>query len=132
VGCPVHGHNNNQRSNTDLGFAESSIILLAVLGSFASIVIAPSVPDIIQNFHSTNQNMGSFIVTIYLLGAIVGALVVLPMSQRYGRPIAYHISSILLIISNSSGSESGRSSSLWFTSRLYGRKSPVNCGGLTS
>ena len=41
-------------------------------------------------FHSTNEELGSLVVSIYLLGFAAGPLVTAPLSELYGRTPVYH------------------------------------------
>lgn len=41
-------------------------------------------------FHSTNEELGSLVVSIYLLGFAAGPLVIAPLSEMYGRLPLYH------------------------------------------
>jgi hypothetical protein len=35
-------------------------------------MFAPGVPEVMREFHSTNETLGSFVVSIYLLGFAFG------------------------------------------------------------
>lgn len=69
-------------------------IILSVnfLGTYCFVMVAPSVPQILQNFGSSSQNTGSVIVTIYSFGGIIGPLLVKPVSAAFGRLIVHQIS----------------------------------------
>lgn len=51
-------------------------------------------------FHSTNSQVASFIVSVYLLGYCFGPLVIAPLSEMYGRLPLYHICNVLFVIFN--------------------------------
>lgn len=48
-------------------------------------------------FHSTNEEIASFVVSVYLLGWVFSPLVLAPLSEMYGRTPIYHITNILYI-----------------------------------
>ena len=73
----------------------SSITFLTPL---ASSMVAPGVPLIMREFHSTDQTVGSFIVSIYILGYALGPLFIAPMSEVYGRVIVYHACNVQFAI----------------------------------
>ena len=44
-------------------------------------MFAPGVPQMMEEFHSTNLELASFVVSIYVLGYAFGPLVVAPISE---------------------------------------------------
>jgi MFS family permease len=50
-----------------------------------------------REFHSTNEQLASFIVSVYLLGYCFGPLVIAPLSEMYGRLPLYHICNVLFV-----------------------------------
>jgi MFS family permease len=48
-------------------------------------MVAPGVSLTLDEFHETSEVLGSFMVTIYVLGYAVGPLFLGPMSELYGR-----------------------------------------------
>lgn len=69
-------------------FLVSAITFITPLGSS---ILATGIPQIMGEFHSTNSELGSLVVSIYLLGFAVGPLVIAPLSELYGRMPLYHI-----------------------------------------
>jgi multidrug resistance protein len=61
-------------------------------------MFAPGVPDIMREFKSTNENLATFVVSVYVLGFAFGPLIAAPMSEIYGRAICYNIANVLFII----------------------------------
>jgi multidrug resistance protein len=61
-------------------------------------MFAPGVPEVLRDFHSTNNTLGSFVVSVYVLGYAIGPLVVAPCSEAYGRLPVYHTANVLFII----------------------------------
>lgn len=45
-----------------------------------------------KEFHQSNAIIGSFTVSIFLLGFTLGPLLMAPLSELYGRLIVYHLS----------------------------------------
>ena len=58
---------------------------------FVSMSLAPSVPQILQSLEEKNKSLGSFSVTVYILGFAVGPLLFGPLSDMYGRATIYRI-----------------------------------------
>ena len=50
------------------------------------------------DFHSTNQQVASFIVSVYVLGYTFGPLAISPLSEIYGRAPLYNICNVIFII----------------------------------
>lgn len=51
-----------------------------------------------KEFKSTNESLGSFAVSVYLLGYAFGPLVKAPLSELYGRWPLYQINTALFIL----------------------------------
>lgn len=66
----------------------------------ASSIFAPSIEQVMTEFKSTNKELASFIVSVYLLGYFFGPLVIAPLSEMYGRLILYNICNVLFVIWN--------------------------------
>ena len=74
--------------------------LVTFLTPLASSTVAPGVPLVLEEFHSTDTTVASFIVSIYILGYAIGPLFLAPMSELYGRLWVYHINNILFTVWN--------------------------------
>jgi MFS family permease len=61
-------------------------------------MFAPGVPQVLRDFRSTDKLLGSFVVSVYVLGYATGPLVVAPCSEAYGRLPVYHIGNVLFIV----------------------------------
>jgi MFS family permease len=48
-------------------------------------MFAPGVPNLMTEFQSTNIELGTFVVSIYVLGFAFGPMVLAPLSELYGR-----------------------------------------------
>ncbi|KAK5633981.1 hypothetical protein RRF57_009695 [Xylaria bambusicola] len=62
------------------------------------ITVAPGVPQIQEEFHSTSSLDATFVVSIYVLGFAVGPLIVAPLSEMYGRVWIYNVTNLLFLI----------------------------------
>lgn len=63
----------------------------------ASSMFAPGVPQLMHEFKSTNEELASFVVSVYVLGFAVGPLFLAPLSEIYGRLPIYHVCNIAFI-----------------------------------
>ncbi|KAL9074973.1 MAG: hypothetical protein Q9161_001903 [Pseudevernia consocians] len=73
----------------------SSITFLTPL---ASSMLAPAVPEVMTEFKSTNQELASFVVSVYILGYAFGPITIAPLSELYGRVPVYHVCNVLFIV----------------------------------
>ncbi|KAF7552301.1 hypothetical protein G7046_g7463 [Stylonectria norvegica] len=64
----------------------------------ASSIFAPSIEQVMTEFHSTNEQLASFIVSVYLIGYCFGPLVIAPLSEMYGRNHLYNICNLLFVV----------------------------------
>lgn len=49
-------------------------------------------------FHSTNQTVGAFVTSVYILGYAFGPLVIAPLSELYGRATVYSVCNFVFLI----------------------------------
>lgn len=61
-------------------------------------MFAPGVAEVMEEFHSTDVQLGSFVVSVYLLGYAFGPLILAPLSELYGRLVVYHSCNFLFVI----------------------------------
>lgn len=61
-------------------------------------MFAPGVPDIMVEFKSSNTNLATFVVSIYVLGFAFGPLLAAPLSEIYGRALCFNIANVLFIV----------------------------------
>lgn len=64
---------------------------LTFITPLASSMFAPGVPLLMEEFHTTNTLLGTFVVSVYVLGFAIGPLILAPASELVGRAIIYHI-----------------------------------------
>lgn len=60
-------------------------------------MFAPGVPDVIREFHTTNQSLATFVVSVYILGFAMGPLVIAPLSEMYGRVPIYNVCNVCFV-----------------------------------
>ncbi|KFA55326.1 hypothetical protein S40293_08926 [Stachybotrys chartarum IBT 40293] len=70
------------------------LTFLAFLNPLSSSIIAPGVPQIMEEFDRDSPELAAFIVSIFVLGSAFGPLVFAPMSEIYGRLIVYHAANV--------------------------------------
>ncbi|MCJ1246989.1 hypothetical protein MMC30_004200 [Trapelia coarctata] len=71
---------------------------LTFLTPLASSMFAPGVPQVLSDFRSTDALLGSFVVSIYILGYAIGPIFIAPLSEMYGRLWLYHSTNVLFVI----------------------------------
>lgn len=95
-GCRIFGHISHVSRIFTIKFKEHTD------GSFfsplASSMFAPGVPQVERDFNGHNQELASFVVSIYVLGYAFGPLFIAPLSELYGRIPMYHTCNILFVI----------------------------------
>lgn len=73
------------------------ISLLTFVTPLASSMFAPGIPQLMAGFHSDNNQLAAFVVSVYVLGFAFGPLIIAPMSEIYGRAIVYHVCNVGLV-----------------------------------
>ncbi|KAK2125857.1 major facilitator superfamily domain-containing protein [Fusarium oxysporum II5] len=91
---PANPQNWSMKKKTINVILVSSVTFVTPL---ASSIFAPSIDQVMREFHSTNEQLASFIVSVYLLGYCFGPLVIAPLSEMYGRLPLYHICNVLFV-----------------------------------
>ncbi|CAI6337308.1 unnamed protein product [Periconia digitata] len=76
------------------------VSFVAMLSPFASTMSASATPLIMKDFHSTNDTLGTFITSVYILGYAFGPLFWGPLSELYGRQHMYNASNVIFFIFN--------------------------------
>jgi multidrug resistance protein len=64
----------------------------------ASSMFAPGVPEVLADFKSDDSLLGSFVVSVYILGYAIGPMFIAPLSEMYGRRWLYHCTNVLFVI----------------------------------
>ncbi|KAJ5875055.1 uncharacterized protein N7473_012402 [Penicillium subrubescens] len=68
------------------------------LTPLASSMFAPGVEDVMREFGSSSTMLASFVVSVYVLGYMVGPFLIAPLSELYGRVPLYHACNLLFLI----------------------------------
>lgn len=63
-------------------------------------MFAPGVAEVMREFHITDNLLGSFVVSVYLLGYAFGPLILAPLSELYGRLVIYHTCNFFFVLMN--------------------------------
>lgn len=61
-------------------------------------MLAPGVPAMMADFGSDNNQVKTFVVSIFVLGFAVGPLLMAPLSEIYGRIPIYHVCNVLFVV----------------------------------
>ncbi|KAK9448277.1 major facilitator superfamily domain-containing protein [Limtongia smithiae] len=69
-----------------------TLATLSFIVPLASSMLAPGVPEMMEDLHSTSSLLSSLVISIYVLGFGVGPLVIAPLSELYGRSFIYKAS----------------------------------------
>lgn len=79
-------------------FSNCAIIsALTFVTPLASSIFAPGVPHLMQDFGETSQELGAFVVSVYVLGFAFGPMLIAPLSEIYGRLMVYHVCNICFV-----------------------------------
>ncbi|KAH6682203.1 major facilitator superfamily domain-containing protein [Plectosphaerella plurivora] len=76
------------------------VATLTFLTPFASSMFAPAIGQVMDEMGTTDRDVGTFGVSIYLLGYAFGPLFLAPCSELYGRLPVYHICTALFLVLN--------------------------------
>ncbi|PGH34121.1 hypothetical protein GX50_03084 [[Emmonsia] crescens] len=76
------------------------IALITFLTPLGSAMFAPGTAHVMSEFKTSNPELASFVVSVYLLGYAFGPLIIGPLSELYGRMYLYHACNILFIVFN--------------------------------
>jgi hypothetical protein len=76
------------------------VSFLRFLTPLASSMVAPVTGLILRDFDTDNETIGSFIVSIYVLGYALGPLVLSLLSESCGRLPLYHVNNALFTLWN--------------------------------
>ncbi|EED15848.1 conserved hypothetical protein [Talaromyces stipitatus ATCC 10500] len=68
--------------------------------SMASSIFAPGVPQAMQDFHSNSSILFTFVVSVFIVGFIIGPLLLTPASELYGRMPVTHSANIIFLVAS--------------------------------
>ncbi|EAW08927.1 MFS transporter [Aspergillus clavatus NRRL 1] len=74
------------------------VSLMTLITPLASSMFSPGVLQVLHDFHSTNTVLGSFTVSVYILGFAFGPPIVAPFSETVGRLPVYHVCNVLFLV----------------------------------
>lgn len=74
------------------------VSLAAFTSGLASTMFAPAAPALMADFHASNAALGTFVVTIFVLGMATGPIVFGPLFELYGRLPVQHIGNLGLLV----------------------------------
>lgn len=69
-----------------------------MISPLGSSMVAPSVSQMMEDFHSSREELAPFVVSVYLLGYAFGPLILAPLSELHGRMIIYNVCNVLYLI----------------------------------
>jgi multidrug resistance protein len=72
----------------------SALTFITPLGSS---IFAPGVPQLMEDFRSSNELLAAFVVSVYVLGFAAGPMLIAPLSEIYGRNPLYHICNVCFL-----------------------------------
>lgn len=114
----------------------ANIYVLAIVTFFSPLIssmFAPGVPQVQDEFGSSDQTLATFVVSVFLLGYVAGPLVLVPLADMYGRVAVYHAGNLGFIIFNIACAVSSNMQMLIgfrFLAGLLG-SAPMTVGGAT-
>ncbi|KAL4899240.1 hypothetical protein BDW74DRAFT_189493 [Aspergillus multicolor] len=87
--------------NWSTSLKAAQMVLMAAntfITPLASSMFAPGIQHVMAEFHSTDTMLASFVVSVFILGYVVGPFVIAPLSELYGRVPLYHACNVLFLI----------------------------------
>jgi multidrug resistance protein len=85
-------------SNTKKYTNVALVSTMSFVMPLASAMLAPGVPQLMEEFHSGSDELASFVVSVYVIGFALGPMVLAPMSEVYGRLPVYYACNVLFTI----------------------------------
>ncbi|KAI0166762.1 major facilitator superfamily domain-containing protein [Hypoxylon sp. FL1284] len=81
-------------SSLKKGLHVAYVSLFVFYANLAATTFSPAASELIKEFGITSSTVGTFTVSIYVLGYMVGPLFLAPLSELYGRLVLYHICNV--------------------------------------
>jgi MFS family permease len=72
--------------------------VITFLTPFSSSILSPAIVKLDDEFGKDNAIVGSLTVSIYLLGYVVGPILIAPLSETYGRKIVLTASNVFFCL----------------------------------
>ncbi|KAJ5915292.1 hypothetical protein N7454_011046 [Penicillium verhagenii] len=83
-------------------FRKTRQLVLMAFNTFitplASSMFTPGVSEVMEDFNITSSMLGSFVVTVFILGYCFGPFLIAPLSEIYGRVPLYHVCNFFFLI----------------------------------
>ncbi|OBT73613.1 hypothetical protein VF21_07311 [Pseudogymnoascus sp. 05NY08] len=76
----------------------ANVSLITFVTPLASSMFAPSVPTLMKEFGVESPLLSAFVVSVFILGFVIGPVVCSPLSELYGRLPIYHCSNVLFFL----------------------------------
>ncbi|KAF2794387.1 MFS general substrate transporter [Melanomma pulvis-pyrius CBS 109.77] len=76
------------------------VSLITMLSPLASTMISPATASVMNDFDSSNETLGAFVTSVYLLGYSFGPLVIAPCSEQWGRAVVYNVCNFIFLVFN--------------------------------
>ncbi|KAJ4186299.1 hypothetical protein NW759_016949 [Fusarium solani] len=105
---------------------------LTLVEPLASSIFAPGIPDLMKDFGSDNQELSSFVVSVYVLGFTFGPMALTPLSEMLGRLPVYHVCNVIFLGFTVVCAKAPSLTSLiifWFFAGAFGAAPMANEGG---
>lgn len=77
-----------------------TLAAITFFSPLASSVFAPGVPQAQNEFNNYDENLATFVVSIFLFGYVAGPLLLVPLADIFGRVPVYHAGNIGFLIFN--------------------------------
>ncbi|KAI1390884.1 MFS general substrate transporter [Hypoxylon trugodes] len=71
------------------------VSLFVLFANLAATMFAPGAAQLAEEFHITNSTVTTFTVSIYVLGFMIGPVILAPLSELYGRFAIYQICNVI-------------------------------------
>ncbi|KAJ6790267.1 hypothetical protein PWT90_06583 [Aphanocladium album] len=71
--------------------------LFALYSSLATVMFAPGAGELAEQFGITSSIVATFTVSIYILGYVIGPVLLSPLSELYGRLVIYRLCGLVYI-----------------------------------
>ncbi|KAK1961646.1 major facilitator superfamily transporter [Colletotrichum sublineola] len=97
-----------------------TIAVISFLVPLVSSMLAPAVPQVMAEFHTTSTTFATFVVSIFVLGFACGPLLLAPLSELYGRVPVYNATNVLFLAATVMCAVSRGESMLLFSRFLSG------------
>lgn len=78
----------------------SIVSLITLITPLASTMFAAAVPMLMEEFNVENRQLSAFVVSIFVLGFVIGPLICSPLSELHGRLPVYHASNCFFLLMN--------------------------------